>query len=206
MSTSEGSTIEGLARVATEVEACRRCAIGTTRTHAVPGEGSPTARLMLIGEGPGETEDRLGRPFVGRAGELLTKMLGAINLQRDQVYIANTVKCRPTLLEGARLKNRPPTVEEMRNCRSYLDAQIRLLRPEVILCLGAPAAKSFLGSSFIISKQRGQWYPGPDGIDLIVTFHPAYVLRLTGGALDQAKRLVWNDLKAVRDRLAEVRA
>ena len=183
------------------VEACRKCAIGSTRTHSVYGEGRADARLMLIGEGPGETEDRTGRPFVGRAGELLEKMLAAIELGRDDVFIANTVKCRPTLVENGRTKNRPPTIDEMANCRPYLDEQIDLLRPEIILCLGAPAAKSFLGKNFGISKQRGIWFEGPHGIPLMVTFHPAFILRQTGGSLTEMKRLVWTDLKAVRDRL-----
>ena len=190
-----------LDQAAEVVSACRRCAIGSTRLHAVYGDGRASARLMLIGEGPGETEDRTGKPFVGRAGELLTKMLAAISLERSDVYIANTVKCRPTAAgENGRLKNRPPTQDEMANCREYLDEQIELVRPEIILCLGAPAAKSFLGKNFAISKQRGQWFEGPHGIPLMVTFHPAFILRQTGGSLIEMKRLVYDDLKAVRER------
>ena len=191
---------ERLDHAAGVVAACRRCTIGSTRQNVVYGDGLASARLMLIGEGPGETEDRTGKPFVGRAGELLTKMLAAISFERSDVYIANTVKCRPTLAENGRLKNRPPTQEEMANCREYLDEQIDILRPAVILCLGAPAAKSFLGKNFVISKQRGQWFEGPHGIPLIVTFHPAFILRQTGGQLTAMKRLVWEDLKAVRER------
>ncbi len=190
-----------LAAAAHAVEACRRCAIGSTRTHSVFGEGDPCASLLCVGEGPGETEDRLGRPFVGRAGELLEKMLAAIGLAREDVYIANTVKCRPTLDAGHRLANRAPTPDEMKNCRPYLDAQIELLRPRVILALGAPAAKSFMGERFSITKQRGQWFDGPLGIPIVATFHPAYILRQTGGAMTEVKRLVYADLKAVRERL-----
>jgi uracil-DNA glycosylase family 4 len=181
--------------------ACRRCRIGYERRKNVYGEGDPCARLMLVGEGPGETEDRLGRPFVGRAGALLTKMLEAIELSRERVYICNTVKCRPTLREGAKVKNRAPTLDEVANCRSYLDEQIDVIRPQVILALGAFAAKAFLGERFAITKGRGSWYEGPRGIALMVTFHPAYVLRQGGMALTQTKRLVWSDLKAVRKRL-----
>jgi DNA polymerase len=183
------------------VAQCRKCGIGATRRNAVYGEGDPCAALMVVGEGPGETEDRLGRPFVGRAGELLDKMLLAIDLPREDVYICNTVKCRPTLERGDRLANRPPTPEEMQNCRPYLDEQIEIVRPKVILALGAPAAKSFMGPTFSISRQRGQWFEGPSGIPVIATFHPAYILRQTGGAMTEVKRLVWNDLKQVRDRL-----
>lgn len=183
------------------VSQCRKCEIGATRSNAVYGEGDPCARLMLVGEGPGETEDRLGRPFVGRAGELLERMLLSIDLARDDVFICNTVKCRPTFDNGHRLANRPPTPDEMRNCRPYLDEQIQIVRPAVILALGAPAAKSFMGERFSITKQRGQWFEGPTGIPVIATFHPAYILRQTGGAMTEVKRLVWTDLKAVRDRL-----
>ena len=129
------------------VSACRKCGIGATRRNAVYGEGDPCADLMVVGEGPGETEDKLGRPFVGRAGELLDKMLASIDLPRESVFICNTVKCRPTLDTGSRLANRAPTPEEMRNCRPYLDEQIEIVRPRVILALGAPAAKSFMGDN-----------------------------------------------------------
>ena len=186
------------------VAQCRKCAIGGTRRNSVYGEGDPCASLMVVGEGPGETEDKLGRPFVGRAGELLDRMLLSIDLQREDVFIANTVKCRPTMDTGTRLANRPPMPDEMRNCRPYLDEQIEIIRPRVILALGAPAAKSFMGEKFSISKQRGQWFEGPLGIPVIASFHPAYILRQTGGAMSEVKRLVWNDLKAVRDRLRAV--
>jgi uracil-DNA glycosylase family 4 len=192
-------------RACATVAACRKCAIGATRRNAVYGEGDPCAELMVVGEGPGETEDKLGRPFVGRAGELLDKMLLAIELPRESVFICNTVKCRPTLDVGHRLANRAPTPDELRNCRPYLDEQIAIVRPRVILALGAPAAKSFMGERFSISKQRGQWFEGPGGIPVIASFHPAYVLRQTGGAMSEVKRLVWSDLKQVRDRLRAAR-
>lgn len=182
---------------------CRKCAIGSERRNNVYGEGDPCARLMLIGEGPGETEDLMGRPFVGRAGQLLEKMLGAIGLAREDVYICNTVKCRPTLPGPRGPRNRAPEPAEMTNCRPFLDEQIDIIRPSAILALGAPAAKSFLGKDFQITKMRGRWYEGPFGIPLMATFHPAYVLRQTGGELEGVKRLVWADLKAVRAKLDE---
>lgn len=194
---------KNLAIEAAIVDECRACGIGATRLRSVYGEGDPCAKLMCVGEGPGETEDRLGRPFVGRAGELLDKMLAAIDLARSDVYICNTVKCRPTVDTGARLANRPPTPQEMANCRPYLDTQIVIVRPRVILALGAPAAKSFMGERFSITRQRGQWFNGPHGIPILATFHPAYILRLTGGAIAEVKRLVYADLKAVRERLDE---
>jgi DNA polymerase len=190
-----------LGAAARVVDACRLCAIGSTRTNSVFGEGDPCAKLMCVGEGPGEQEDRLGRPFVGRSGDLLEKMLTAIGFAREDVYIANTVKCRPTMDVGHRLGNRAPTPDEMKNCRHYLDEQIEVIRPRVILALGAPAAKTFMGERFSITKQRGQWFDGPLGIPITATFHPAYILRLTGGAMTEVKRLVYADLKAVRDRV-----
>lgn len=192
-----------LAQQSAAAAACRKCTIGSERRNNVYGEGDPCAKLLLVGEGPGETEDLLGRPFVGRAGQLLEKMLDAIGLAREDVYIANTVKCRPTSPGQRGPKNRAPFPEEMENCRPFLDAQIDIIAPKIILALGAPAAKSFLGKDFQITKQRGVWFPGPGGSTLMATFHPAYVLRQTGGELEAVKRLVWADLKAVRAKLDE---
>jgi DNA polymerase len=194
---------ELLAGAAGAASACRRCAIGYERQNNVYGEGDPGARLMVVGEGPGETEDQLGRPFVGRAGQLLDRMLGAIDLPREDVYICNTVKCRPTFAGPNGRRNRAPELEEMANCRPFLDEQIEIIAPEVILALGAPAAKSFLGRDFQITKMRGRWYSGPRETPLMVTFHPAYILRQTGGEIGAVKRLVWSDLKAVRAKLDE---
>lgn len=192
-----------LERAAGVAAACRKCEIGSQRRNNVYGEGDPCAALMVIGEGPGETEDLEGRPFVGKAGQLLERMLAAIGLAREDVYICNTVKCRPTEPGPRGPKNRAPNPTEMANCRPFLDEQIDVIAPRAILALGAPAAKSFLGRAFQITKMRGRWYDGPNGIPLMVTFHPAYVLRQTGGELTAVKRLVWDDLKAVRAKLDE---
>jgi uracil-DNA glycosylase len=127
---------ELLARASSISAACRKCAIGYERRNNVYGEGDPCARLMVVGEGPGETEDQLGRPFVGRAGQLLDRMLAAIGLAREEVYICNTVKCRPTLPGSNGLRNRAPDTQEMENCRPFLDEQIAVVAPEVILALG----------------------------------------------------------------------
>ncbi len=204
MNVSEREARAGrIAESAAVVEGCRRCEIGSIRLRSVYGEGDPCAALMVVGEGPGETEDQTGRPFVGRAGELLDRMLLAIGLPRTDVFIANTVKCRPTYDDGVRLRNRAPTPAEMANCRPYLDEQIAIVQPRAILALGAPSAKSFLGPTFSITRQRGQWFVGPHGIPLLATFHPAYILRMTGGELGAVKRLVWEDLKRVRAKLDE---
>jgi DNA polymerase len=158
---------------------------------------------MVVGEGPGETEDEQGRPFVGRAGQLLDRMLVAIGLAREEVYICNTVKCRPTMQGQYGVRNRAPDAQEMANCRPFLDEQIEIIAPVVILALGSPAAKSFLGQDFQITKMRGRWYLGPRETPLMVTFHPAYILRQTGGQIEGVKRMVWGDLKAVRAKLDE---
>ena len=192
---------ELLARSSIAADACRKCTIGYERRNNVYGEGDPCARLMVVGEGPGETEDQLGRPFVGKAGQLLDRMLAAIGLPRGDVYICNTVKCRPTLPGPSGPRNRAPDAQEMENCRPFLDEQIEIVAPHVILALGAPAAKSFLGRDFQITRMRGQWYFGPRDTPLMVTFHPAYILRQTGGEIGAVKRLVWADLKAVREKL-----
>src|SRR5579864_2053917 len=207
---SESSLLEEregrLASLRSQVAACRRCAIGYTRTQAVCGVGSPRSPLVIVGEGPGENEDRQGEPFVGRAGELLNKMLAAIDVRREDVYITNTIKSRATIEEGGRIFNRAPTPDEMANCREYLDRELQIIQPRIILALGAPAAKSFLGRDFSITRQRGIWYAGPNGADLMVTFHPAYILRLTGGNMNAVKQLVWSDLLAVRGKLDQIAA
>ncbi len=200
---NDASREQRLAQAALAAAACRRCAIGYERRNNVYGEGDPFARLMVVGEGPGETEDELGRPFVGRAGQLLDRMLSAIGLPREQVYICNTVKCRPTLPGPNGPRNRAPDAQEMDNCRPFLEEQIAIVAPQVILALGSPAAKWFLGSDFQITRMRGRWYIGPCDTPLMVTFHPAYILRQTGGQMDGVKRLVWDDLKAVRAKLEE---
>jgi DNA polymerase len=194
-----------LSQAAIVADACRKCTIGYERRNNVYGEGDPCAQLMVVGEGPGETEDELGRPFVGRAGQLLDRMLAAIGLPREHVYICNTVKCRPTIAGPNGPRNRPPDLQEMDNCRSFLEEQIGIIAPRVILALGSPAAKWFLGHDFQITRMRGRWYAGPHDTPLMVTFHPAYILRQTGGQIDGVKRLVWGDLKAVRAKLDEPR-
>ncbi|HTQ80208.1 MAG TPA: uracil-DNA glycosylase, partial [Thermoanaerobaculia bacterium] len=148
----------------------------------------PRASLMLIGEGPGAEEDRQGLPFVGAAGELLTRILQAIELRRDQVYIANIVKCRPP-------GNRDPQPDEVAACRSYLEAQIDLVAPRVLVALGRVAAQTLLGNETPIGRLRGRWHE-VRGIPLMVTYHPAALLRN-----QEYKRPTWEDMQQVRDRL-----
>ena len=174
-------SLEELARF---VAACRRCPLAPTRRNVVFGEGNPAAKLMFIGEGPGADEDRLGRPFVGRAGQLLDKMIAAMQFRREEVYIANVVKCRPP-------GNRVPTPDEAACCIGYLRRQIELLHPEVIVLLGATAVTFLMGPLGGITKIRGKWL-SYEGIPVMPTFHPAYLLRQ-----ESAKREAWLDLQAV---------
>ena len=179
---------EALASLAQRIAACRRCTLCQGRTHTVPGQGSPHPELMFVGEGPGADEDKQGLAFVGRAGKLLTQIIEAMGMTRDEVFIANIVKCRPP-------ENRAPTAEEMQACMPYLLEQIALLKPKVIVALGATAARGLLGTTEGISRLRGTWRQF-EGIATMPTYHPAYLLRNPGG-----KRPVWEDMQMVLKRL-----
>jgi uracil-DNA glycosylase family 4 len=177
-----------LESLAATVAGCTRCRLAEGRKSVVFGSGNPAADLMLIGEGPGAEEDRQGLPFVGPAGELLTKIIQAIEMKRDDIYIANVVKCRPP-------GNREPQPDEVQACRGYLEKQIAFVRPKVLVALGRTAAHTLLGSESPIGQLRGRWYQA-FGIPTMVTYHPAALLR------NQAlKRPTWEDMQQVRDRL-----
>lgn len=180
---------EALARLAERVSGCRECALAEGRRSVVFGSGNPDADLMFIGEGPGAEEDRRGLPFVGPAGELLTRIIRAIDLAREDVYIANIVKCRPP-------RNRDPEPEEVAACRGYLESQIELVRPRLIVALGRVAAQTLLGNDQPLGRMRGQWHQVL-GVPTMVTYHPAALLRNAS-----LKRPVWEDMQRVRDRLA----
>lgn len=186
----ETSTVgnPALAEIAQRVAACRKCVLGKTRTNTVPGQGNPQTEIMFVGEGPGEDEDRQGLAFVGRAGQLLTRMIIRMGLTREQVFIGNIVKCRPP-------GNRAPLPDEMAACLPYLREQITILKPKVIVCLGATAVKGLLNNQLGITKLRGHWQKY-EGVDVMPTFHPSFLLR--GGGEDKARWWeVWDDLVAV---------
>ncbi|MDD4879089.1 MAG: uracil-DNA glycosylase [Candidatus Omnitrophica bacterium] len=167
-----------------EVLSCRRCALYKTKKNYVFSDGDPGAPLVFIGEAPGEDEDIQGVPFVGRAGQLLTKMIEAMGLRRQDVYICNVIKCRPP-------NNRAPLPGEAAACRDYLLSQIGIISPKVICCLGKHAAEALLGTEVFITKIRGKEFEF-NGITLIPTYHPAYLLRNPS-----AKKEVWQDLKKI---------
>ncbi len=174
-----------------QLQACNQCALCEARTNVVPGEGALDGALMFIGEGPGRDEDASGRPFVGRAGQLLDKMIEAIELKRSDVFICNIVKCRPP-------GNRAPTDSEAEACLPYLRAQVALVRPKIIVALGAVAAKHVLGPETRITRDRGVFRESK-GTWLIATYHPAYLLRSP-----DKKREAWADFQAIRDKLKEL--
>lgn len=176
-----------LAAVREELGDCQRCKLCAHRTQIVFGSGNPNAALLFVGEGPGADEDRQGLPFVGRAGQLLTRMITAMGLTRDAVYIANVVKCRPP-------QNRPPEPDEVASCKPFLLQQIRAIRPRIVCALGAHAAQTLLQTTAPISALRGRFHPFGDRgeIQLMPTFHPAYLLRNPN-----AKPQAWEDLQKI---------
>jgi uracil-DNA glycosylase family 4 len=176
--------------VRTDLGECTRCKLHQTRQNIVFGVGNPTARLMFVGEAPGADEDRQGEPFVGRAGKKLNEMIVAIGLTREEVYIANIVKCRLP-------ENRDPQPDEVSSCSPFLFQQIDAIAPRVIVTLGSPATKLLLKTKEGITKLRGNWHEFR-GVPLMPTFHPAYLLR---AYTPENRRKVWEDLKAARDRM-----
>jgi uracil-DNA glycosylase family 4 len=173
-----------------QVRACARCRLHETRTQTVFGEGDVDASIFFIGEGPGENEDLTGRPFVGKAGGKLDEMIGAMGLGREQVFIANIVKCRPP-------ENRVPAPDEVAACTPYLLRQLEIVRPKVIVTLGLPATKYMLKLNLAMSKMRGQWHSWR-GIKLMPTYHPSYILR---NYTTETRAAVWSDLRMVMKEL-----
>jgi len=185
-----------LEKIAQQVRKCRKCKLGSLRTNAVPGEGSCCARIVFVGEAPGGDEDIQGRPFVGRAGQLLDKIIAAMGLKRSDIFICNILKCRPP-------GNRDPLPDEIASCVGYLQAQLELIQPEVIVALGAHAARTLLDTNKPIGQLRGKFHEyqmgiGRKPIKLMATYHTAYLLRSYSV---ENRRRVWEDMKKV---LAEV--
>jgi DNA polymerase len=186
-----------LAPLRAQVSICAKCPhLVASRTQTVFGVGNIDAELMFIGEAPGADEDRQGEPFVGRAGQLLTKIIAAMGFTRDDVYIANVLKCRPQMPPGAS-GNRPPTPKEMATCLPYLTQQIEIIRPKVLVALGATAVEGLLGERQPMNKMRGRWHTYGE-TPLMITFHPSYLLR---NQANTEKRKVWEDMLLVLERL-----
>ena len=195
------SKLDSYNKLKEDALACIRCKLATTRNKVVFGEGDINAQIMFIGEGPGKQEDITGRPFVGRAGELLTQIIEkGMRMPREKVYIANIVKCRPTvnLLMN---KDRPPDQEEISECSYFILRQVKIIRPRVIITLGSPSTKFLLHTSQGITSLRGKWHEY-EGIPVMPTYHPSYVIR-NGGEKSPLKREVWGDIQKVLALLSE---
>lgn len=193
---NSGEAADELEKIAAEVRACTACALAKTRTHAVPGEGNPRARIFFVGEGPGADEDAQGRPFVGRAGQLLDRMIAAMGLKRSDVFIGNILKCRPP-------NNRDPRPEEVVSCLPFLQRQLETIQPEVIVALGAHAARTLLETNKSIGQLRGRFHEyvaglGVQPIKVMATYHPAYLLR---SYTTENRKRVWEDIKKVLTEL-----
>jgi DNA polymerase len=194
---SKMEKIEKLAAVQERVRPCIKCPnLASSRTQTVFGVGNPDADIMFVGEAPGADEDAQGEPFVGRAGQLLTKIIKAMGFPREEVYIANVLKCRPDVPAGS-FGNRPPTPREMQTCRPYLMEQIDIIKPKVIVALGAVAVEGLLGTRAPMRELRGRW-DSFNGTPLMITYHPAYLLR---NQSPSEKRKVWEDMMLVLERL-----
>ena len=185
---------EALYQLAAEASVCTACRLCETRTHVVFGDGNPHAVLALVGEGPGENEDKQALPFVGRAGKLLDDALVDAGVSRRDVYITNTVKCRAADWSSGRPVNRPPAEDEVAACRRWLVPQLAYVKPNVILCIGAPSAKNLIKKNFQITKERGQYFPCEFARTAIATLHPAYILRQQRGDSDGGYSLLVADI------------
>ncbi len=171
---------------------CMKCDLYKSRTNLVFSDGIPNNKLMLIGEAPGYWEDVKGKPFVGKAGQLLDKIFASVGLSREKdVYICNTLKCRPP-------ENRDPLPEEKAACREFLDAQIEILKPKIILLCGKVALTSFIDTTDGITKMRGKWFDGPNGAKMMPIFHPSYLLRNDSREKGSPKWLMWQDIQEVK--------
>jgi uracil-DNA glycosylase len=203
--TSESTALEGLRR---EAATCRACPLWETGTQTVFGAGPATARLMLVGEAPGYQEDRQGVPFVGPAGRLLDEALAQAGLDREALYVTNVVKHRPWTPGGRQGKNRPPKQSEINACRPWLKGELEVVRPAVLGCLGALAAKWMLGKEFKLTQQRGQWQtaevaPGVSA-DVLATVHPAFVLIQPEESYGRWREILFADVRALAERSREV--
>ncbi|MBD1824990.1 uracil-DNA glycosylase [Cyanobacteria bacterium FACHB-DQ100] len=192
-------TYQTMEQMSAHCNHCHRCDLGASRTHAVIGRGNLNAPIMIVGEGPGQTEDETGVPFVGRSGQLLDRILAAVHLTTEEhVFICNVVKCRPP-------ENRTPTTDEAEACKGYLSEQIRMVNPKIILLTGATAMRALVGIKQGITKVRGQWIEKDDRFYMPI-FHPAYLLRNQSKEKGSPKWLMWQDIQAVRAKLDEIQA
>lgn len=185
-----------LERLKRDIEECQDCPLATPSTRVVFGEGDPTSPLAIVGEGPGEREDIEGHPFVGRAGQLLERILASVGVARNELWITNVLKRRASKIVDGKVKNRLPRADELAVYHDFLDRELKLLAPRVILCLGNLSANALIHRNFRMTQEHGQWFTGPGGKKLMATYHPAYILRLDGGDYDEVIRQATEDVAA----------
>lgn len=206
MSVLEETNEERLTRLGEQAAVCTRCDLSKTRGHVVFGEGNPEAPLVFVGEGPGQNEDATGRPFVGRAGVLLDECLRGNGMTRKHVYICNILKCRACMTQSGRVQNRPPLPNEVDACNFWLDQQLSILRPLVIVCLGGPAANHLIHRGFRIMQERGLWFTtSPYARYITAALHPAFVLRQEGPAYVSSRQSLIDDIGAARRKVIEAK-
>jgi len=184
---------------------CRKCELAETRTNVVFGEGNPETPMVIVGEGPGQNEDATGRPFVGRAGSLLDEVLKENGLTRKHVYITNVIKCRACITENGRTRNRPPGATEVHACLPWLEQQLAVMQPLVILCLGAPAANAIIHRDFKMTQERGIFFESRYARYAVAALHPAYVLRLDGQSYEHARQQLVQDIADARRKVIEAK-
>jgi len=192
--------------VRSEAIVCCRCDLCHTRTHVVFGEGPPGARAMIVGEGPGREEDESARPFVGRAGKLLDRLLCDAGLDRSAIWITNIVRCRPTASADGEVANRPPKTSEVRACDIWTAATYGFIDPCLVMCLGGRSAQALLGEGFRIGERRGRWHVGRFGKPTTATYHPAYVLRLRGADRQRVEEQMVRDLVMIRSEMEQLQS
>jgi uracil-DNA glycosylase len=196
------TTLDQLKQAASK---CTKCGLHVRRTNVVFGEGNPNSPLVLVGEGPGDQEDKTGRPFVGRSGQLLDRALADNGLSRSDIYICNTVKCRAADWSTGKPQNRPPTPQETATCRDWLIPQLAEIKPWVILAIGAPSAKNLIKKDFKITKERGLYFPCEFAKTAIATLHPSYILRQQNISGDGGYSLLVTDIKRAWETALELR-
>lgn len=181
--------------VHTDAIVCCRCDLCYGRTHVVFGDGSAPARLMIVGEGPGADEDKQAKPFVGRAGKLLNQLLEEAGLRREDIWVTNIVRCRPTTKQGETIRNRDPNSTEIKACNIWMNQEYRFVSPEFVVCLGGVPAQALISRGFKIGEGRGKWHTGRNDIPTAATYHPAYVLRLRDEDRRRVESQMRDDLK-----------
>lgn len=201
----ELSITEQLEQLREKCYQCMKCELSGTRKNVVFGEGNAESPLLLIGEGPGQNEDATGRPFVGRAGALLDEALAECKISRKHIFICNILKCRACITENGRTRNRPPAPAEIELCTNWLEQQINIIKPLVILCLGAPSAKFIIKKDFKMTQERGTFYPTKYANYAIAALHPAYILRQAGQPYEVGRSLLIADIESARKKVIEAK-